>query len=519
MTKATLEPAVRALRAGDDEAALDAALSTWQTTRDVGLGDAIEALGARFAEPLEHVEHLDRHGHWLAAAQSGRAAVVGPLLAHALAGTRRELMERIEALRLRPPDPRVARFLARTMAAPGPLAHDTWAPFWQTALAIVADAADPGAARWQPEIVLRLRAHGEHGLSIAAVNEAFATGRGARVPPDGLPALVALLPARSDVVDELVARVHAEPDDDGARHVLADALLERGDPRGELIALQLAPKRDRRRERQLLRHHLASWLAPLDSVVVAKTAVFERGFLAACAVSCSDEQVGSAVLARPEWATVRELALYARGAGSWELPVSPLLSAPTMRALRSVRGLRPQALSELGPPLPLTSLHVNLFGAFLVPLIERATPALPALRHLDLGFFGGATVPFADAIFQLPLVARLATLTVELLSERAKVEWLAAARRAGGPVVEVRRADERSGWTWRLEGNALSGHFAQRGRSVHARVPPLRLAQALVAALAPLEDLTLTGDGLAAGDDDARDRLRAYVTGRCTLHG
>ena len=47
MTKATLEPAVRALRAGDDEAALDAALSTWQTTRDVGLGDAIEALGAQ----------------------------------------------------------------------------------------------------------------------------------------------------------------------------------------------------------------------------------------------------------------------------------------------------------------------------------------------------------------------------------------------------------------------------------------------------------------------------------------
>ena len=55
-------------------------------------------------------------------------------------------------------------------------------------------------------------------------------------------------------------------DDDAPRHVLADALQAEGDPRGELMMLQLmpadpesAPAR-RVRIRELLAQHYRSWL-------------------------------------------------------------------------------------------------------------------------------------------------------------------------------------------------------------------------------------------------------------------
>lgn len=68
-------------------------------------------------------------------------------------------------------------------------------------------------------------------------------------------------------------RVYAEPDDDDARRVLADALIERGDPRGELIAIQLqlarVPEDERgpneqrlaEQERALLDAHGDEWTA------------------------------------------------------------------------------------------------------------------------------------------------------------------------------------------------------------------------------------------------------------------
>src|SRR5206468_162610 len=46
--------------------------------------------------------------------------------------------------------------------------------------------------------------------------------------------------------ERLFAAVAAAPDDDEPRHVLADHLQELGDPRGELIALQLSGKGPKR---------------------------------------------------------------------------------------------------------------------------------------------------------------------------------------------------------------------------------------------------------------------------------
>ncbi|MGN6111088.1 MAG: TIGR02996 domain-containing protein [Kofleriaceae bacterium] len=91
--------------------------------------------------------------------------------------------------------------------------------------------------------------------------------------------------------DALVEAILAAPEDDAPRLVLSDWLLEQGDPRGELIAVQCALARadaaderlvDRRRaiarERALLESHGDAWSATLREIAVARY-VFRRGFV------------------------------------------------------------------------------------------------------------------------------------------------------------------------------------------------------------------------------------------------
>ncbi len=110
---------------------------------------------------------------------------------------------------------------------------------------------------------------------------------------------------------ELFARVYARPEDDEARQVLADHLLEEGDPRGEFIALQLRrlkgplPPTGMKRERRLLEEHEARWLGPIARLVIGHPTRWERGFLEACGAPLDGSTVGA-----PEWGTVRELILY-----------------------------------------------------------------------------------------------------------------------------------------------------------------------------------------------------------------
>lgn len=74
----------------------------------------------------------------------------------------------------------------------------------------------------------------------------------------------------------LVAAVLAAPDEDAPRRVLGDALLETGDPRGELIAVQLAGDAPQR-ESQLLMDHASRWRAELGLEGCA--CEFRRGFI------------------------------------------------------------------------------------------------------------------------------------------------------------------------------------------------------------------------------------------------
>ncbi|GMU58554.1 MAG: hypothetical protein AMXMBFR34_03170 [Myxococcaceae bacterium] len=103
--------------------------------------------------------------------------------------------------------------------------------------------------------------------------------------------------------EELFQQVYEAPSDDGRRRVLADHLLQEGDPRGELIMLQFdTSARARKRADKLLERHRQAFLEPLRPVVVPGTDAWERGFLVACSARLDGGLAGC-----PAWATVRRL--------------------------------------------------------------------------------------------------------------------------------------------------------------------------------------------------------------------
>jgi uncharacterized protein (TIGR02996 family) len=84
----------------------------------------------------------------------------------------------------------------------------------------------------------------------------------------------------SDREAELLEAVFADPEADAPRIVYMDFLQQQGDPRGELIALQLAGK-DLQRQRELLALHAETWLGDAAQLIDRAPAAydFERGFL------------------------------------------------------------------------------------------------------------------------------------------------------------------------------------------------------------------------------------------------
>ena len=119
-------------------------------------------------------------------------------------------------------------------------------------------------------------------------------------------------------MQELLDAIDDDPDNDAPRIVYMDYLLERGDPRGEFLALQLADT-DPLRQRALLDRHAGEWLGAA-APIIASTYRFRRGFLSIATL------VGSPDRLPRELATVEEL----------DGAIEPAAARP-LRALRRVR--------------------------------------------------------------------------------------------------------------------------------------------------------------------------------------
>jgi hypothetical protein len=100
--------------------------------------------------------------------------------------------------------------------------------------------------------------------------------------------------------------VYRDPGADEPRQVLADRLLELGDPRGEVIALQMKDPDDARARRLIRKHHV-DWLGPLAQDHLPNE-IWRRGFPAEIACVPPRKAIGDV-----RWNTVEAIGLYDTG--------------------------------------------------------------------------------------------------------------------------------------------------------------------------------------------------------------
>lgn len=241
-----------------------------------------------------------------------------PVVADALDAIAPLAVEPNQLARAHRVDPRLASFVHGQllgMAHPASSSREIWAGYF----AILARVQDPRTA----DVVARARSAWANKLARqraywkffgGALDAAEAAARA--IPVTAVPraevafALAKPKPAAHDPIAALFAAVYQDPDDDHARSVLADALLEREDPRGELIRLQLQPKlspAQQRRVTALVEAHGKRWLGALAPFASPKWLVFERGFPKAVSVVRPSKRSPAFPVGAPEAATIEEL--------------------------------------------------------------------------------------------------------------------------------------------------------------------------------------------------------------------
>lgn len=259
--------------------------------------------------------------------------------------------------------------------------------------------------------------------------------------------------AAASPVERAFALVEAAPDDDAARAVWADALSEAGDPRGELVALQLArsPKNEAR-IKKLVSKHWRAWVGAIAPAIVASSVEIDRGLLVACSTDVRRKAAARAIFDHASWGSLRRLEL--RGYG---------LLTSAMRSLEEVTDCKLDALEGLATvELPrLRRLRVreeDYYGgaqAEGVPKVRGLVAlskarGLPALRALELllaprelrrnrGYAPRTAADYAW-LSATPLATQLETLTLAMSWSTWSASDLAAWRALCGSLARLRVA-------------------------------------------------------------------------------
>jgi uncharacterized protein (TIGR02996 family) len=241
-------------------------------------------------------------------------------------------LQRVAALAARRCDGETATALVRFLAA-APLRVDLAAVVYGPVIELITSIAAPVAIAPLEEVLAQPTANTvtvRDYLAIAlppAIAALAKHGRPPRAPEQA--------PERSKDLEALHAQILAAPDDNDARMVYADALSERGDPRGTFIHAQLAAPDDPMAGASILRKHEKQWLG--DIARISKNRIWRCGFL--------DE--------------LRLLQGAAADPATWK-------RATTSPALATVRTLRKESASEA------------LYGTFI------ASATLANLRNIDV---------------------------------------------------------------------------------------------------------------------------------------
>jgi uncharacterized protein (TIGR02996 family) len=198
--------------------------------------------------------------------------------------------------------------------------------------------------------------------------------------------------------EQLLQAIYADPDDLEARAVYADWLSDRGDPRGELISLQLnalrgtATREERTQAKKLLKAHQRAWLGPLAETL--RNVEFRGGFPDAAELMPAGAAVGSVWAEAAESPQLSTLHTLLQGQGT-AAHYTRFLVSPHTRALKRAEVPNADALEALFSGSPRELEHLCVWRILLAAVVREADwrRTLPKLKTLDLelpGVQGGA---------------------------------------------------------------------------------------------------------------------------------
>lgn len=417
-TRSAHEPLGKALAAanrGEPEAALESLLDAWRASRAPRVADLIARVSSAIEARLPSLasastfptktERAAAQRAWLEVAAARRSSDLPRLVGSLTSCPSTDALERVTAIATWPADPRTTPGIERHLQKPRYYAGSTKL-FWTALFDFVVAQADPRALEVLDRLVGRfaklLPSESSSPNPMASWFERTAVAAASRLRSRYADAHAALSRADDAACERilerladgrdrsaaLLAAVYAHPDDDGPRQVYGDLLQERGDPHGELIALQLAD-RDPARQAALVAAHAKALLGPFAPHVsrfLLGRCTFRRGFPYELWLDDVAELIG-----HPAWATVRRLEL--RLDDEAALPAE-LLRHPVMARLEHLGGLdlahTRELLSWNTIPMASLGLHLNSFDS--VSVVDRllaARRALRALRSLELGSWDG----------------------------------------------------------------------------------------------------------------------------------
>lgn len=345
----TLETAARSVREGEWLAADVALVRAWRTAPSARVARALALVEAQCPPPPPIAGSTvgDRDARWHELVATRDDAVLASLLADAWPAFPRQAKVRVAALAAWPPSPKISNALVALLSR-GQYRSRAGRVVARKMLVLLVDARDPAVT----EYLVRLEAEpgdaaAQERESMVAILRRVRPAEPVWAPREAaaLDAIETALAPKSDRdgYAQLLADVYATPHDDAPRAVLADYLIERGDPRGELIALQLQPRRDAARVRALIRRGGRAWFDGIDADGASEIAI-DRGFPVAATT------LGQRFTA-PAWATVEHVSIPNREVA--------FRGSPLLRALRSLYGVHAADLSAIEPACELETLWVR----------------------------------------------------------------------------------------------------------------------------------------------------------------
>jgi uncharacterized protein (TIGR02996 family) len=440
-----LERARVALEAGAGATALRALIDGWRVCRTPELAELVERLSVRVAQgrslpsaKTQKQELLD----WIERARRRDPADLHPLIEsfeRILArGYKHQIIACLAELAQWRDDPRIGGRVAQ----------------WRYGNARV-DHHDRKLSKWFDQLVLACgdprtlprRQLQSQSLSVALAQRLTELGRSIEPEPEPdatldevctqlleLIARAKLDPAADPkpratgpkTREQLFEDVYANPGDETARMVLGDWLQSHGDPRGELIGLQLRrlehePSREAQaRERALLAEHATTWLGPLARLAHKRGLVFERGFPVAVELLPISVRLVEAEQGHREWATLERVSFARRMRGSASI-ISAHMQA--IRELENVCDTGLLALATKHDTLPVEHVSYQAMdpwrwmGKGLAAL--RECEGLERLRSFQV--LRELMAAETEWLWDTKLGRRLQTLHVE--SRQGLVEW------------------------------------------------------------------------------------------------